>query len=224
MTKQDLCIPPPKYRTDAGSDIVSFRFSQQSRSRAQEPAPRLIVLIPTGSDHTSETGRIWKLANTRSSGVLLLGRCQTAAEEPSLRRQLVTMSALIGNNRVATEVMIEIGTSWVNAVKAICQPDDMIVCFAEHRVGLLHRPLHQILGANLEGAVTVLSELHPQSSNPGVFSEVVVWLGSTAIIAGFGILQVRIAQLPKDLFQTVLFILSTIFEFWLIWVWNNLND
>ena len=185
---------------------------------------RLIVLIPAGSDYTAETQRIWKLADTTCRRVLLLSLCNTTAEELRLRRQLAAMSALIGNVRVSTETKIEIGTSWLDAVRASYRTGDRIVCFSEHRAGLLHRPVHQILEANLGATVYILWEHHPQKTRPDWFSQSVVWLGLIAIISSFGILQARIAQLPKDWFQNVLFILSILIEFWLIWVWNSLND
>ena len=46
---------------------------------------------------------------------------------------------------------------------------------------------------------------------------------SIAIIAGFFILQVRINLISQETgHQTVLMLLSTAVEFWLIWFWNNL--
>jgi hypothetical protein len=132
------------------------------------------------------------------------------------------MAALIGNGRVPAETRIEIGTSWVNAIRSGYQAGDRIVCFADHREGLLNRPMQQILEAKLNVSVYVLSELQPHRSRPRELGRILPWPGSIVIIAGIGILQVRIAQLPSDWFQTVLFILSTLFEFWLIWVWNSL--
>jgi hypothetical protein len=52
-------------------------------------------------------------------------------------------------------------------------------------------------------------------------TQLILWLGFVAIIIGFGILQVKIAQLPEDWFQSFLFILSIMPEFWLIWIWSN---
>ena len=222
MTKQDVCIPSRIDRSDDRSDALALRGFLQSQYDAPDSARRLIVLIPAGSNQASETHRIWKLADATGARVLLLGLCRALAEEPGLRRQLVTMAALMGNSRVSAETKVEIGTSWVNAVRSSYQAGDRIVCFAEHREGLLNRPMQQILEAKLNVSVYVLSELQPQRSRPRWLERVIPWPGSIVIIAGFGILQARIAQLPSDWFQTVLFILSILFEFWLIWVWNSL--
>jgi hypothetical protein len=133
------------------------------------------------------------------------------------------MSALVGDGRVAAEAKVEIGANWVNIVQSNYRAGDVIVCFAEQRAGLFHRPLSQILESNLGATVYIFSGLYPQStSRSNWLSQVIVWAGSFAILAGFFWLQVRISRLPTDLAQTVLLILSAGVEIWLIWVWNSL--
>ena len=72
------------------------------------------------------------------------------------------MSAMVNYGEVSAEAKVEIGTSWVDVVKRNYQTGDMIVCFAEQRAGLLHRPLSQILESNLNFPVYILSGLYPQ--------------------------------------------------------------
>lgn len=193
-----------------------------------KPARRLIVLVPDmESDYIPAIRKIWELANAQHARIQFLGLCKDAAKEPGLHRQLITMSALsalVGGDEVSTEAKVEIGTSWVDVVKRNSQTGDMIVCFEEQRAGLLHRPLSQILEASLNFPVHILSGLYPQKSKSNWLSQVMVWSGSIGIIICFGILQVKIIQLPKDWFQNVLLIFSIIPEFWLILVWNNLFD
>src|SRR4026209_2078328 len=105
-----------------------------------ESARRLIVLVPEDMDYSAATRRIWELANATGMHVQLLGLCNDAAEEPGLRRVLVAMSFLLQDGRIFVETNVAIGTSWVDAVKFRCQTGDMIVCCAEQRAGLLHRP------------------------------------------------------------------------------------
>jgi formate-dependent nitrite reductase membrane component NrfD len=52
-------------------------------------------------------------------------------------------------------------------------------------------------------------------------SPVIAWIGSLAIIAGFLILQIKLHQ-PASNWTTIMEMLSTAVEFWLIWVWNGL--
>lgn len=187
-----------------------------------DPVHRLIVLVPDDSDYSNAARRIWELAHATGMCVLLLGLCRNTEQEPGLRRKLVTLSALVQDGRVATDVKTEVGMDWVDAVRNNYHTGDMVVCFAGQHAGLLHRPLSQILESNLKVPLYVLSSLDPQKPNFSRLSQVMGWSGSIGIIIGFGILQAKIVRLPEDWFQSVVFILSIIPEFWLIWIWNNL--
>ncbi len=157
MNKLDFHLPSLTYPKDVQLDTSAPR--RASIHTSLEPARRLIVLIPADSDYQAATRRIWELANAMGSRVQFLGLCRDAAQEPNLRRGLVTMSALLQAGRVSAEAKVEIGTNWVNVVKRNYQTGDMIVCFAEQNVGLLHRPLSQILYAKLNAPIYILSGL-----------------------------------------------------------------
>jgi hypothetical protein len=111
--------------------------------------------------------------------------------------------------------------NWVDVVKRNYQTGDMIVCFAEHRAGLLQKPLNQILESNLTVPVYVVSGVHIPKPTSNWLAQVTAWLGSIGLIAGFGLLQIKIMQVPEGWFQNVLLILVVIFEIWLIWVWDS---
>lgn len=201
---------------------TSFSISTASLS-GPGPARRLIVLVPADADYTAATRRVWELAVATDTRVLLLGLCKDAAQEPSLRRGLVTMSALVGNGRVVTEAKVEIGTNWVNAVKSNYHTGDVIVCFAEQRAGLMHKPLSQILESNLNATVYILSGLYqPERLRSNWLATIILWSGFFGIIGGFLLLQVNIDPVSKDWGHTAALMLSIPVEFWLIWVWNSL--
>jgi hypothetical protein len=184
---------------------------------------RLIVLIPADSDHAVMTHRVWKLANATGRHVQFLSLCKDAAQEPALRRALITTSALIQDGRVCADVKVEIGTNWVDIVKRNYQTGDLIVCFAEQHVGLLQRPLSQILESKLRTPVYILSGLTPdRRSRSNRLAQLAAWVGSIGIIIGSAILQTRIVSLSQDWAQTTLLILSVFGEVWLIWAWNSL--
>jgi len=209
--------------TSFAKAAASHANASNSLSTSLEHARRLIVLVPDDSDHSEMTRRIWELANATGTRVQFLGVCKDAAQEPSLRRGLVTMAALVQDGRVSTEAKVEIGTNWVDAVKRNLQAGDMIVCFAEQRAGLLHRPLSQILEANLDAPVYIISGLYPQrTSRSNWLYQIVAWIGSIGIIAGSFLLQIRLTSLPQDWAQTTLLILSVLVEVWLIGGWNSL--
>ena len=210
-----------RFNTPLGRSALAQ--NDASLSTSPDPARRLIVLIPADSDYTAATRQIWELAVAGSMRVLFLGLCKDPAQEPTLRRGLVTISALIQDARVSAEAKVEIGTNWVNTVKRNYQAGDMIVCFAEQHAGLLHRPLSQILESDLKVPVYILSGLHPQAySISNWFSQAAAWTGSVGVIAGMFLLQSRMVLMPKDWAQTTLLIFSVIFETWLIWVWNSM--
>lgn len=185
--------------------------------------PHLIVLIPnTDLDHSIETRRIWELAHANGMHILFLSLCRDAMQELALRRQFVALAALVSDGRVHAEAKVEIGTSWVDAVRNHYQAGDMVVCHAGQRAGFLHRPLSQILESNLKLPIYILNDSDQQQFRSNWRSEVLGWTGSIGIIAIFSILQVRIVRLPDDWIQSALFILSILPEFWLLRAWNNL--
>ena|SRR5215208_3720550 len=190
----------------------------------RNPSRRLIVLIPANSDWAPATRRVWELAKATGSTVQLLGLCKDISQEPALRRELVTMAALIRDAKISVETKVEIGANWVDVVKRNYQLGDMIVCMAEQRAGIRHRPLSQILESNLKAPVYILSQLQASQPQSNGLSQAIKWLGLLGIIFGFFLLQVRVDQLSKDWFQTVLLILLLIPEFGLIWLWNNLFE
>src|SRR6266508_6563517 len=79
---------------------------------------RLIVLIPPDSDCASVTRRICKLASETDSDVQLLGLCRDPNQELALRRELVTVAALIRDAKVFVDMKVEVGTNWLDTVKS----------------------------------------------------------------------------------------------------------
>jgi hypothetical protein len=211
MNKLDLYPTSLTYATRPNADLESAR--------------RLIVLVPKDMDYSSATRRLWELANATSMQIQLLGLCKDAAEEPGLRRGLVTMASLLQDGRMVVETRVETGTNWVDAVKRNYQAGDMVVCCAEQRAGLLQKPLSQILQSDLNVPLYILSGLYLQDDSRSNWpAQTAAWLGSIAIIVAFLILQSRINLLTGDWSQTILMLLSTAVEVWAIWFWNSLFE
>lgn len=187
---------------------------------------RLIVLISDAeADYTPAVQRIWELANALGSRVQFLGLCKDAAEEPSLRRQLVTLSALAQSGNVPAEIRIEFGTDWVAAIKSDFKNSDSVVCFSEQYAGPSRRPLGQILESSLDVPVTILSGLTPQErSGPHWVKQTLAWLGSLGILLGFIWLQIRIRPNANGWAQMTLLLLSIILEISLLLFWNSLFE
>lgn len=188
-----------------------------------EPVHRLIVLVPSlDVDLTAVTQRVWELAHATGAHIKFISLCNDATQEPSLRRGLATMSAIVKDGNVPAEAEVVSGRNWVEVVKTRWQTGDMVVCCAEQRAGLMQRPLSQILQSDLDMPLYILPGLYPQkNSHSNWLTQIFAWLGFIAIIAGFFMLQVKMDQLVKD-WAIVFQLLTTAVEFWLIWVWNNL--
>jgi hypothetical protein len=216
MNKLNIQIPSLTHSVNLDSDI-SVRLINP------EQPPRLIVLIPEDVDCSRVTRRIWELANATGSSVKLLALCRDSTEEMSLRRELVTVSALIQDAKISVESKIEIGTNWVKVVKRNYQDGDMIVCIAEQSVGFRRKPLSQLLESTMQVPVYVLSEIPMPKPQAKFFPRMLAtWSGFAGIMIGFFILQIRVVQVAKDGFQTLLLLVLLIPEFWLIWAWNSL--
>lgn len=216
MNKLNVHTPSVIYPANIESD-TSVRKIYSERPR------RLIVLIPEDVDYTRVTRRIWELANTTGSSVQLLGLCRNTAEEMSLRRELVTISALIQDAKIAVETRIEIGYNWLKAVRNNYQEGDMIVCIAEQSIGIRRQPLSQLLESTMHTPVYILSKIQTQKSQSKLLPKMIAaWSGFAGIMIGFFILQVKIIQMSKDGFQTLMLLLLLIPEFWFIKIWNSL--
>lgn len=188
-----------------------------------ERSHRLIVLVPEDVDYSRVTRRIWELANSTGSSVQLLGLCRNTAEEMSLRRELVTISALIQDAKIPVDTKIEIGFNWLKAVKNNYQDGDMIVCLAEQSIGIRRQPLSQILESTMHTPVYILSKIQtPKPQSKFLPKMIAAWAGFAGIMIGFFVLQIKVIQMSKDGFQTLMLLLLLIPEFWFIKIWNSL--
>jgi hypothetical protein len=191
-----------------------------------QPASRLIVLVPEFEADASILARkIQGVAKALESRIQLISLSKDATHEPSVRRRLVTLSAMVETSTIFVESKVEIGNNWLNALQPYWHHGDVIVCFAEQRSGFGNKPpLHQILQSNLNATVYVLSgiQIQKEYSRPNWLSNALAWTGSIAIIVVFFWLQVRLSQPAQNGLQTALLYGSLFAEAGSIWAWNNL--
>lgn len=186
---------------------------------------RLIVLFPAEvGDSPSQTHRIWEIAGSLGLNVLLLSLCDDYYEESQLRRQLITMAAMIGDAHICAEFQIKHGDGWVSHVKNVYQSGDVIACYAGHRVGLTQKLLYEVLRSQLEAPIYILSADHPmKNSKPKLLSQISFWLGALAIVSGFFWLEMKVTQLPQDWAHSLLLYLCVFVEFGTLWLWNSIS-
>lgn len=209
MTKLDSIPPSLTYRTPSHFD--------------RGPTNRLIVLYPAEAvDYPSQTHRIWEIARSSGLDVLILSICNDVYEESQLRRQLITMAAMISDAQICADIQIDHGNDWIKQVKSIYRSGDVIACYAGQRVGLMQKPLHEILRLQWDATIYVLSADRPiKNSRPNLLSQVAFWLGALAIVGAFLGLEVNIVQLPQDWAHNLLFYLCVFVEIGILWFWNS---
>jgi len=192
----------------------------------QEPAERLIVLISNlEADISAITHKIWELANAMHAQVLFLGLYDDPSQEPRLRRELLTMSAVVRDGKISAQADIILGNNLLETVRTYFRAGDTVVCFAEQRAGLAGKPLTQIFQSDPSMPLYILSGFYRRTDSSSNWpSQLAAWVGSIAMILGMFLLQVQISNPIQDWTHTVLLLLSIPIEFWIIWVWNGLFD
>ena len=207
--------------TEIDSTPPSLASSTTSFSGPQY-AHRLVVLVPDLEwDFIPAIHRIWSLADRQQARVLLISLCKDSRQASGLRRALIILCAMLQDGKIPVETNVEIGTNWVAVVRRHYQTDDMIVCFAEQRAGLLQKPLSQILESNLMIPVYVVSGMYLAKPKSNLLAEVAAWLGSIGMMAAFSLLQVKIMQASDGWSQTLLLILVALAEIWSICGWES---
>jgi hypothetical protein len=185
---------------------------------------RLIVLIPSSNvDDNDLMYRVCDLALPTHSQVLLLSLCSYPNEELRTRRQLVNMAGILQNNQISTKIQVEVGHDWVDALRVICHPGDLIVCHTEQQVEAGRGPLRQIQSSDLRTPLYIIPDLGwPGDAKTGLFARVAAWVGSIGILLAFFWIQVMIEKLARDWMQTILIYGSIVIEIACIWMWNSL--
>lgn len=191
------------------------------------PASRLIVLVPDSElDPALAARKIREVAKAMESRIQLLGLSVDAAHEPRIRRQLVTLAAMLEDSTIFVESKIEYGKDWLNAVRFHWQRGDVIVCFSEQLSGASGKSLSRILESNLNAAVYVIAGVGQQKkSQPSAWLyNALAWSGSIVLILVFFWAQVQLTQPPQNTLHTFLLYLSLFAEVGSIWTWNILFD
>jgi hypothetical protein len=167
--------------------------------------------------------KIWRLAKSLGCPVLLIGLCKDIALEPSIRRQFISLSAMIDDGFVCVHAKVEFGSRWLQVIKSNWRAGDLLVCFAGQHAGLLQQPLSQLIESRLKLHPYILEDLIFIESDRSKWKvQAIAWAGSLVIIALFLLAQIQITRLPERWAQSLLMYLSIPLEVVLIWGWNTL--
>ncbi len=210
-------------RLDPNTQTISLVPLPASSDSALANTRRIIVIIAGADEENELVFRILSVAKPLGLAVLLLGICPGPLEESELRRSLITMAAFLRDAGLSTEIRIEYERGWVEKMKAIQRPGDMLACYERQNAWPQLRPLSQVLTSASDAPLYIFTKLH--ASRPtrlGFLSQAVSWVGSVAIIAGFFWLQIKVSQSAAGWVTSSLLIVSVLTEVGLIWFWNSL--
>jgi hypothetical protein len=175
-------------------------------------------------DAPAAARKILEVAGTSGRSVLFLGLCADRAQEASLRRQLIILSAMIRDAGFPFELKIESGRDWLPIVKSHWREGDALVCFAGQKAASRRTSLGLLLQTNIPATLYVLNVPSQAEKNarPKWLSSMLAWVGSIGIIVGSFLLQVRVDQTFSSWAAMPILFASLLAEGWLVWVWNNL--
>ncbi len=210
---------------------ISQSHDQQSPlAQLLGAASRLVVLIPDAdADETELSQHIWFMVGRRELSVLLLGLSQDAHHAPRARRRLATLAALTRDAAVSVETKLMIGSDWLQAVRLVHRPGDLVVCHAEQRVarwGFRREPWSQRLRLALNQPVCTLVGFYPNlpSDHVGLLDHLLSLAIPIAIVAVFTGLQILIQLTLTDTAYTGLMLVSLLVEYGLIGLWRYRLD
>jgi hypothetical protein len=181
-----------------------------------------VVVIPSLADEAVLAGRILSLASGRGRDVLLLGVGAGPGQDFELRRKLVTLAAFLREGGSRVEFKVEAARDWMQKLKTIVGPDDMLACCLEPDGCGARTSLNVALSSQFKLPVYVFLGEEPSTrSKESVPAQMASWVGSLAIILAFLWLQIQIVQAGASATYTILLILATVSEIGAIWLWNS---
>lgn len=187
---------------------------------------RLVVLASNSEmDAPAVARRILEIADAFQCPILFLGLCSDKSQESSLRRQLVTLSAMVRDEAISFETRIEIGRDWLTLARSASQVGDVFVCFANQTAGTHGSMYRSLLQSDFASTVYVLDDISPVKQGRAAWvSSALAWTGSILIILAFLWVQIKAVPTPEHLGGTLMFILTIPVETWLIMLWNSLFE
>lgn len=186
----------------------------------------LIVLIPPVEfDPSLAAAKIWETAHANTiNNVLLVGLCDQTEHEPAVRRNLVTLAALVGINTISIDTKIGYANNWLSIVRNEWREGDLITYFSDTNPMFSTVPLGELIEKHFTGVICRFSALRPIETytRPEWLTGIELWLGFLAIVLGFFWVQARLSLLPHTWFYEFLLSISIVAEFFTLSVWNTL--
>jgi len=191
---------------------------------------RLVVVLQDVAEEAVLASRILELARARGLGVLLVGIVPDLSQQSDaqLRRKLVRVAAFLkdaagGSKTMPVEIRMDGGQRWLDAVRFLVRPGDLLACCSDWSVGNQRRPLNDVLGAGLHMPVYVFGDLgSPQAERSNILSRLAGWIASLASVAGFCVVSAQIVVSTQGALQSILLLGALAVEIGVIYLVNSL--
>lgn len=192
-----------------------------SEGEALPPSNRLVVILPDADFDIFALGKqIWSIATSDRRQVLLLTKPVQDENEYHSRLTLSTMASLIRDPRIEVKTQLVLGMSLYQAALQCSQPDDVFVCFEEHRIpGFLKKNrLAKILAQSTHLPVYTLKGPISEMTDPLSVRliDFVLLAICVASLVGFFALQVWFDRNTTGMFHTILQIVTVSTEIWFV--------
>jgi hypothetical protein len=186
------------------------------------PTRRLVVLVPPGEIAENVlTRRVWQLAKDSGLSVLYLTLSREEDQILYHRRRLTNLIMMTSYGNVRVHSNVSAAKDWLDAVKQILQPGDVLVCLANHQVFhhlVWQRRLGEQLAQALGVPVYMLAGLKigPPPVLLRMVKEIRAWTISLVLLFAFFSLQVSIIRFTTAPLSTILTCLSVLVELYLL--------
>ena len=195
---------------------------------------RFIVLVPPAmTDDKMLLRTVWAMAKPDAIPILYLGLAgRSAPEEDETRMCLATLASLTRDDQVDAQTYIAREANWLNAVRRLWRPGDVVICQAEqmtmqHLFGWqpLWKRLEQCLGVPVyivAGAASSRQLLRREEAARSARLRKLLssFLASMFIVAGSFYVQLRIDWAYAGVLRTALWCISGVVEAGLLGIWN----
>lgn len=191
---------------------------------------RLIVLVPDVIiDPLDFAHRVHWLAMEFSRDVLYLALTRRDQDHLALDRMLATLKAVTADSLCRVESAIVEDADWVEAVRGLYNPGDLVICHENQTVKMPHSEtisLEDYLRTYDKMPVDALHGFYQPAPAParGWARGLVFWLGCLAILGGFSYLELVSTGTVSSPQHKILLIVLLLFEFGLLTEWTRITN
>ncbi len=191
---------------------------------------RLIVLMPECLISNIElVNTIYQTAKAERREVFYVALVEGSAKMLAATRSLATLKALVGGGQVSSGSRVVEASRWMEALREIYRPGDVILCNAEQQVrsGFLRTvPAHEVVRERLNAPVqTVSGFYHPMRLQIGQFLRgLAYWAGLLVIIGSFFFLEIQLDQGLHGAARNVLLAFLLLATLAAGWIWNKIGN